>query len=355
MQFTTDDVRSAVATGILSEAQAASLTALAAARAGQRDQLTADDEPFEFFRGFAEIFVSVGLFLLLAGILALTQVYGGFLTPALAAFLCWTFARYFTLKRRMALPSIILVSGFALGAAISIALLMGLVLPEWEGNRTYLAIFFVLVLAALAVWYRTFRVPFTMFLAGFAAMGLIFVLTNSLIPFVDSNLSWSSIFDLRQGSGMAIGTLTFGLVALAAGLAFDMRDPYRLSRWSACGFWLHILAAPALVNTFALTAYNSGDASGKIFLAITLILVALLALIIDRRSFLTAGVVYLGILVAWVLTSGGEPAPMAFVLLVLGVILTVMGTFWTQMRGYIMRSLPNFPGKTRLPPYVIVE
>ncbi len=355
MQFTNDDIQSAVATGILTEAQAASLIALAAARQGQRDQLSADDEPFEFFRGFAEIFVSVGLLLLIVGVLALTQVYGGFLTPALAAFLCWTFARYFTLKRRMALPSIVLVSGFALGAAISIALVMGHLIPDWQKDRTTLGGYFLLVLAALALWYRTFRVPFTMFMAGLTAMGLIFVMTDSMIPLETAINSWSSVFDLRQGSGMAMGTLIFGFVALAAGLFFDMRDPYRLSRWSDCGFWLHILAAPALVNTFAPTAYNSGDISGKVLLALTLVLVALLALIIDRRSFLTAGVVYLGILVAWALQSGGDPAPMAFVLLVLGGILTVMGTFWTQMRGYIMRFLPDFPGKTRLPPYVTVE
>jgi hypothetical protein len=352
VQVTTDDIRSGVATGILSEAQAASLLALSAARAGHRDQLTADDEPFEFFRGFAEIFVSVGLLLLIVGILALTQVYGGFLTPAVAAFLCWTFASYFTLKRRMALPSIVLVSGYGLGAAISIALIMGHLFPDWQKDRTLLAGYFVLVLAALAFWYRNFKVPFTMFMAGLTAMGLIFVLTDSFIPLDTGIDSWSSIFDLRQGSGMAMGTLIFGVVALIAALSFDMRDPYRLSRSSDCGFWLHILAAPALVNTVALTAYNSGDVSGKLLLALVLSLVALLALVIDRRSFLTAGVVYLGILVAWALQTGDDPAPMAFVLLVLGGILTVMGTFWTQMRGYVMRILPNFPGKTRLPPYV---
>jgi hypothetical protein len=355
LKFTTDDIRSAVATGILTEAQAASVLALAAARAGRRDALSEDEEPFEFFRGFAEIFVSVGLFLLISGILALTSVYGGFLTPALAAFLCWTFARYFTLKRRMTLPSIVLVTGFALGAALSIGLIMGHLLPGWQSDRVKLALYFVLVFASLGLWYRSFRVPFTMFLAGFAAMGLIFVLTDSVVPLQAGIGSWSSIFDLREGSGLALGTLIFGLVALAAGLAFDMRDPYRLSRWSACGFWLHILAAPALVNTVALTAYNSGDVKGKVLLALTLAIVALLALIIDRRSFLTAGVVYLGILVAWVLRSGGDAAPMALVLLVLGIILTGMGTFWAQMRGAVMRALPEFPGKARLPPYVTVE
>ena len=105
MQISDDDIRSAVAAGILNEAQAASLTALAAARHGQREALPADEEPFEFFRGFAEIFVSVGLILLISGILAFTSVAGSVLMPAITAALCWTFARYFTLRRRMSLPS----------------------------------------------------------------------------------------------------------------------------------------------------------------------------------------------------------------------------------------------------------
>ena len=53
-----DDLRAAVAAGHLSAAQAASVLALAQARAGVR---LPEDEPFELFRGFAEIFVAVGL------------------------------------------------------------------------------------------------------------------------------------------------------------------------------------------------------------------------------------------------------------------------------------------------------
>ncbi|GHC51823.1 hypothetical protein [Neogemmobacter tilapiae] len=355
MQITDEDIRSAVAAGILNEAQAASLTALAAARHGQRDALPADEEPFEFFRGFAEIFVSVGLILLISGILAFTSVAGSVLMPAITAALCWTFARYFTLKRRMALPSIVLTLGFALGAAAAIGFGMGLVRDGWQTERLFLIGYFLVVLAVLGFWYRSYKVPFSFVPIGLAGMGLIFVLTDSVAPLQTGIASWSEMFDLRTGSGFALGTLIFGLCAFAGGVAFDMRDPYRLGRSSASGFWLHILAAPALVNTVALTALNSGDMTGKLLLAVVLALVALLALIIDRRSFMTAAVVYLAILVGWLLRAGGETAPMAAVLLVLGIILTLMGTFWTQMRGAVMRALPNFPGKSRLPPYVTVE
>ena len=355
MQISDDDIRSAVAAGILNEAQAASLTALAAARHGQREALPADEEPFEFFRGFAEIFVSVGLILLISGILAFTSVAGSVLMPAITAALCWTFARYFTLRRRMSLPSIVLTIGFALGAAASIGFGIGVFKEGWQLDRLYLIAYFIVLLAVLGFWYRSYKVPFSFVPIGLAGMGLVFVLTDSVAPLQTGITTWSEMFDLRTGSGFALGTLIFGLLAFAGGVFFDMRDPYRLSRSSASGFWLHILAAPALVNTAALTALNSGDLQGKLLLALVLAVVALLALVIDRRSFMTAAVVYLAILVGWLLRAGGDITSVAAVLLVLGIILTLMGTFWTQMRGAIMRALPNFPGKSRLPPYVTLE
>ena len=55
--LTRDDLRAAVGAGILTEGQAAHLLAIGEARHGQRAALAADDEPFELFRGFAEIFV----------------------------------------------------------------------------------------------------------------------------------------------------------------------------------------------------------------------------------------------------------------------------------------------------------
>ena len=47
-----------------------------------------------------------------------------------------------------------------------------------------------------------------------------------------------------------------------------MHDPHRLRRWSASGFWLHMLAAPALVNTIVLTLYNYGGTVGYLLTAL---------------------------------------------------------------------------------------
>ena len=70
-----------------------------------------EDEPFELFRGFAEIFISVGLILLISSAVAFAASIGGTFAITLGlGFLCWVAGLYFTLRRRMTLPSIVLVS-----------------------------------------------------------------------------------------------------------------------------------------------------------------------------------------------------------------------------------------------------
>ena len=52
-KLSTEDMRSAVQAGILTEAQAATLIAHAQARMGYRSAMLVYVEPLEFFRGFA--------------------------------------------------------------------------------------------------------------------------------------------------------------------------------------------------------------------------------------------------------------------------------------------------------------
>lgn len=346
-----DDLRAAVNAGVLTEAQAVHLLAIGEARLGQRAAMSAEDEPFELFRGFAEIFVSIGIILLMSGFLVLARVLEGPVVPALVAGLCWLFALYFTRRRRMALPSIVLAIGYALGTGGTIGYLLMMIYGDSQPPHGVFLVAALAMLAALGLYFRAFKVPFVAFLAALAGAGVVFFLVDLVLPFDDFPTSVDALFDLRHGSGLPIATLIFGLLALAAGLACDMRDPHRLGRWSATGFWFHVLAAPALVNTIALTAYNTGGVAGNLLLALALAAVALLALVIDRRSFLTAGIAYLGVLIGWALSSSDDGLSISLLLLILGAFLTAMGTWWTALRAAVMRALPDFPGKSRLPPY----
>ncbi len=349
VDVTRDDLRAAVAAGHLTEAQAADVLALAQVRAGVR---VAEDEPFELFRGFSEIFVAVGLSILITGAFGLTALLGnpGLIT-AIWAGIAWILARYFTLKRRMMLPSIVLVTAFAAAAFGTAGWFFARGLDDIASVRGGLLLSLAATAAALIAWYRQFRLPFTMFLIGATGFVATLVMLGDAGAGLRGLRGWQSLFDLRQGGSIALGTLIFGLLALAGGLWFDMRDPHRLGRNSASGFWLHLTAAPALVNTVALTFYRMGPGTGYALLALSLAAIALLALIIDRRSFLTAGIGYLIFLIGYVTHEPGDPRSWASVLLIVGLGLTALGTFWTDMRTRLMRALPDFPGKSRLPPY----
>lgn len=351
MHFTEDDLRAATAAGIIDEAQAARLGALVHERAGRIAKGLAEDEPFELFRGFAEIFISIGLILLIASAVAFAASIGGILAITLGlAGLCWLASTYFTLKRRMSLPSIVLVSGFSMGISGFFGWLLDLIdLPDDQG--WVISLFGILGICVMLLHYRTFRVPFSMFVTGTYGLIVVFGITGTFTTGDILASGLDNAFDLRKSNGIALGTLIFGLLAFAAGLWFDMRDPHRIGRMARSAFWLHLLAAPALVNTVMMTVYNVPGALGVSLTILGLILITIFALIIDRRSFLTAGLGYLAALIYWAMTTSDGDLSIPVLMLVLGTVVTGLGTFWTNLRVSLMHALPNFPGKSRLPPY----
>lgn len=352
--ITAEDLRAAVAAGQLSEAQAAGLKTLAETRAGMRQ---AEDEPFELFRGFSEIFVTVGLGILIAGGFGLALATSMTLVPAIALLCFYLLARYFTLKRRMMLPSILLTTSAAGALTLLAASLLAVGNPfdsfydlfgEARTNLAQHLLICALVAAGLIGWFRLFRVPFAMFLLGLTGAFAVLSIAGATGDISGSD----NPFDLIEGSTVAWGTLILGLAALAGGTWFDMRDPHRLGRLSSSGFWLHLVAAPALVNTIAQTFLAMGPGLGYGLMAIALLLITLLAVVLDRRSFLTAGIGYLIFLLIYVTDRSGTGRSWVFVFLGTGVFLTLLGSFWIEARGRIMRALPDFPGKDRLPPYL---
>lgn len=363
MTVTPEDLRAAVAAGIMTEAQAASLSALSQSRAGQRAAMPAEDEPFEFFKGFSEVFVSIGLVILLSGVAAMLAWFGGegllIAVPAGCAAVAWWWATYFTLKRRMNLPSMVLAVAFGSGLYLSIVTVASLAdLPY----RPSVVGSFVIGAAGMGLWYRTFRLPFAMFLFGLFVLGAVYALTASvdrLGGFVEGSrlAGLTSLFDLRESPAFALATLGFGVAAFLVGMWFDTRDPYRLGRHAATAFWCHMLAAPALVNVVALTLYNTGGTTGILLLLVALALITVLALVIDRRSFLSAAIAYIALVIAWIVQGDGDAdfGRWTLILIALGAIVTAIGTWWVPLRAALMRALPDFPGKSRLPPFASTE
>ena len=181
--------------------------------------------------------------------------------------LAWTLAEYFTRRRRMSLPSIALATFFALNVAGFLFAARFLFAPASPEVVTHHAIVIAAGgLVAMLAYFRRFRLPFATFLIGLFGAGLVFALASLIDPemFGDVRSPAAAFFDLRSSPTAALATLVFGAAAFLAAMRFDLRDPHRVSRHSASAFWLHLLAAPALVNTLAFTLYRLGGAAGYV-------------------------------------------------------------------------------------------
>lgn len=347
--ITRDDIRAAVASGVLSEAQAAGLVVLSEQRAGVRRHVDGLDEPFELFKGFNEIFIVVGLTILFMGYAGVTgmTVLGtsqGYILGMIYAVIglggVVFLARYFTLARRMVAPSIALAVMFGLFSAqfgFAFAAMLDMGAPASLTTAAGLSAL------TLAGYYLLFRVPFTVALIALSVFTTAFGMATLGGSFPES---LRAMFLLSADGPFALLTIALGLIGLVVALGFDMSDPHRVTRRAASGFWLHVIAAPAIVNTVALTLFDGGSFAALVALAGFLALMAVFAVVIDRRSFLVSGV---GYVVALAITVAEGQA--FVIILLLGAALVLLGAKWEALRRALMRALPGFPGKNRLPPY----
>ncbi|MEL6681664.1 MAG: hypothetical protein AAFQ09_03350 [Pseudomonadota bacterium] len=345
-----DDLRAAVGSGLLSEKQAAGLIALSDSRRGARENLAPGDEPFELFKGFNEIFIVIGLIILSFGWSGVVTLALGdeivdlkryaMIVAGAGAIMLWLLSEYFIRRRRMVAPAIALSVMFAGNAAFGF--LATMTHPFMIAQNDFSSVPLPLLLATLALvvyWWR-FRVPFAMAMIAVGLFIIAIVFTASRGGEVEDI---SDLFLLSAGGPFAWITLVLGMLAFAVAMIFDMSDPHRVTRRSANGFWLHVVAAPALINTIALSLMEN-DSFG--ILVWVLVFFALVAIIIDRRSFLITAIGYVVAISATVFDGDGA----ALTILILGVALLILGALWEQIRATILHLLGPALPLQKLPP-----
>lgn len=350
-----DDLKAAISAGILSEQQAVSLSSLSDSRRGARQDLAPGDEPFELFKGFNEIFIVIGLIILAAGWASLSAViFSGTITNPqqmavpyglVGAVVVWILSEYFVRKRRMVAPAIALSVLFALNAAFSLTAYFAQPFMVAQEDFSSLPWPFALGTVALVLYWLRFRVPFAlaMIAVGMFIVAILVAATTSGTP-----SSPTDMFLLSAGGPFAWITLVLGAAVFVCAMFFDMSDPHRVTRRSANGFWLHVVAAPALVNTLALTLLSQDSFFGNVMLVALLIVFAFVAIIIDRRSFLIAAIGYIVALSTTLLEGEGA----ATTVLLLGAILLLLGALWEKIRARLLKRLPAFIPIQKLPPSV---
>lgn len=348
--YSQQELDDAVVAGVI---KAADADALRAHIERQRSTAIPDEEQFRLITGFNDIFVAIAAAILLFAVGFIGQWIGKStgliidvdgpspLAPLAVAGTSWGLALFFTAKRRMALPSILLLLAFVLGVfgtvAFSIALAVG---GDSLNNNNLLGGLIVAVSAgvsAAAAWlhWRRFHVPITI-AAGAASVAAIVV--GLVMAVLGPNTAGVQNIILSLVLLLGIGVFLFAMW-------WDASDRARLTRRSDVAFWLHLLAAPMIAHpVFTLLGVTNGTiGTGEGLLVVGLyVLFGLTALAVDRRALLVSALAY----VLYALTElfkqfGAVELNVALTALVIGSALLMLSAFWHQARAAIVRPLPE--------------
>lgn len=348
--YSQQELDEAVASGVIT-AEAAN--ALRAHIEAQRSTAIPDEEQFRLITGFNDIFVSIAAAILLFAVGWIGQSIGqsaglivsddgpSFLAPLAVAATSWGLALYFTARRRMALPSILLLLGFVGGvfATALFAIVSGIGPDRFDDNnvRGGIAAAVAGIVAAGGAWlhWRRFHVPITV-AAGTASVAAIGV--GLLLAVLGQ--------DPEQARNVILGlVLVLGIGVFLFAMWWDSSDRSRLTRRSDVAFWLHLLAAPMIVHpVFTLLGLTSGHISIAEGLAVVALYIVLgiTALAVDRRAMLVSALAY----VLYALNElfrqfGAVELNVALTALVIGSALLLLSAFWHQARGAIVKPLPE--------------
>ncbi len=261
----------------------------------------------------------------------------------ITAALSWLLAEFFTRKRRMALPSIALLLSFVGAAFMAVAFVLATEgRPAWRTvdslgfvrDATGLALGWsalaAMWLAALHYW--RFKVPITIAAGAAAATAAILAFGLALAPDLDSRLCSALV-------------IACGLAIFLAAMRFDMADPERLTRKTDIAFWLHLLAAPLIVQPL-IFGFLGGVADLDTPRALGILAIffglGLVAVIIDRRALLVSALAYAGFAFGVLIhRSAMEEQTTPATLLALGVFVLAVSAGWRPLRHAALRLLPQ--------------
>jgi hypothetical protein len=352
--YSHSDIEEAVASGALTADQATSLRNFVARRNGTP---TADEEHVRWLLGFNDIYVYASSFLLLVGLGWLGyKISGGrdalFLVPLLVGVASWGLSEYFVKRKHLAFTAINLAVVFVYCIYFTIVLLAMQLIGQ-NGDRAtgqlVSAVAAILAAGGAFLHWKRFEEP----IAYALILGTLAVALMSLLGLVSN--------DPEGTVGFLVLTL-IGVATLVYAQTWEAKDILRTTKKADIAFWLHWVASfevvIGLVGLLGLQAYPStGAAIGGIVVFLLLILVGI---VLDRRLWALMGAWPGGVGIHTLIKGGpshnpygayneyGGVSPYAYspyggmgdsidnvmlTLLILGVVLIVLGMFWTQIRG----------------------
>lgn len=372
--YSDEDLNSAVASGALSAEAAANFRAHMSA---MRHLPHASEEDFRLLNSFNDIFVSIGVVILLVAVGAIGQALAGVIAPdpvwpnvgslpyeseayqaayatydaasdrngsatamlagLFVAAAAWPLSEFFTRKRRMALPSILLLLAFV-GGIFAAVCGGGMLVLATKTNETLGALLVsgaALVAAGAAfLHWRRFMVPITVAAGSAAVAATVVALVASLIG--PDNLDGEHVLALIFAAGLCV---------FALAMRWDISDRARTTRRSDVAFWLHLTAAPMIAHpVFALLGVTEGDNPG-VGAAVGVLAVyigfGIVALATDRRALLVSALAYVLFALTFLFREfGAVELNFALTALVIGSALLSLSAFWQPIRRAVVTLLP---------------
>ena len=307
-----------------------------------------DTEAPRFVRGFHDVLITIGLVVLLIGLWGLANRYA----PLLAIVVL---AEILVRRQRLALPAVVLTVALVVWIFYMVVSYVSST-PTLSDNFTIGAIVLVAPFPlSLALFYWRYRVPLSLALFLFSLFGLFL----AAVFYVAGTVTGSSNVPADYPIQTMMILLVTALGSFALAMRYDLSDPQRVTRRSDVAFWLHLATAPALLYSTILLALRLELASsGTVFTNLTdalfggylqavtvllaVLVMMLIGLVIDRRAFVTAGLVSLGLATAAILrhNNAGLDKVGFLVLMIVGLVVLVIGIGWADLRRLIVRRLP---------------
>jgi len=368
------DLEAAAQAGVIPADRVEPLFAFLSGRAAPQAAVMGEED-LRFIRNFHDVFLAIGIALLAVGfagaVISAVSSAPDTLRSSISIAgsvasigVLWLLGEFFARRRRLFLPSIaicVAIAAFAaaIGGVLAVYAQAAVDAVRSADDYRMMGIQavapFVAVGAAVGAgaFYARFRLPF--------ALGLTCAALAVLPIFALSTIAPSAAHTL-QAPLLLLG----GVALFVLGVWFDARDPERRTRLSDNGFWLHLAAAPLLLNGALglvtpgglLMEYYGARADHDVMqnsaspgardlvlianAVVTLLIVALLGFIsvlINRRALIVSALLTTGIAIGMLMaaTGLGEGALLAGTLVTLGGFVLVLGASWHAIRRALLR------------------
>ncbi len=320
--YTDEDLNLAVEKGIFTDL---SVKAFRDLLASQKNTSSVDEENFKLIGGFNDIFIVIACALLLFSSLWVVKGFNESLGLLVFAALSWVLAEFFVLKRKMALPAIMLLLAFIGGVFTFTTSLFS--------ATSEIALIVAATVSAIAAYFhwQRFRVPITIAVGTASALG---ILVSTVAAIVPDATGW-----------LLLMFFISGLVAFSLAMIWDAADTERVTYRSDVAFWLHLVSAPLIIHpVFSSLGILAGDESlASLATVIVLYLVMTsISIAVDRRAFMVSSLAYVVYALSSIIeTFGGVGYSFALTGVFMGGALLILSAYWHNVRANLVAKLPE--------------